>query len=179
MKLLNKLHIIFTEKPSIKILKKQGLTVGKNLNIQNGVVIDYSHCFLITFGNNVTLAPKAIILAHDASTKEFIGYTKIGKVVIGNNVFVGANSVILPNVKIGNNVIIGAGSIVSKDVPSNCVVAGNPARKISDIDSYLKKFENIPKDLMFDELYTIKRGVSKDKKEYMKEKLSRKIGLIK
>lgn len=49
------------------------------------------------------------ILAHDASTKRYLGYTKIGRVLIGNNVFVGAGTIILPSVAIGNNVIIGAG----------------------------------------------------------------------
>lgn len=55
--------------------------------------------------------------------------------VIGNNVQVGVNSVIIGSIKIGNNVIIGAGSIVVKDVPDNCIVAGNPAKKIKDLNS--------------------------------------------
>ena len=55
------------------------------------------------------MAPHVQILAHDASTKRYLGYTKIGRVLIGNNVFVGAGTIILPSVAIGNNVIIGAG----------------------------------------------------------------------
>lgn len=50
--------------------------------------------------------------------------------IIGNNVEIGANSVVLGSVLIGDNVIVGAGSVVVKDVPSNCVVAGNPAKII-------------------------------------------------
>lgn len=118
---------------------KNGLEVGENFNMQHGCIIDDSFCELIKIGNNVTLAPRVHILAHDASTKMFLGYTKIGKVTIGNNVFVGANTTILPNTKIGDRVIIGAGSVVTKDIPSNVVVAGNPAKIIMDIDVYLEK----------------------------------------
>ncbi|WP_346676740.1 DapH/DapD/GlmU-related protein [Erysipelatoclostridium sp. An173] len=109
-------------------LVSMGMTVGKNFKRLNGVILDPSHCWLISIGNNVTMAPRVHILCHDASTKQFLNYTKIGKVTIGNNVFIGAETVVLPNVKIGNNVIIGANSIVSKDIPDNSVVVGNPAK---------------------------------------------------
>ena len=59
-----------------------------------------------------------------------LGATEKGRPVIGNNVNLGATVTIIGNIRIGNNVIIGAGSVVVKDVPDNCVVAGNPARVI-------------------------------------------------
>lgn len=59
-----------------------------------------------------------------------IGANVNGVPIIGDNVFVGVNSVIIGNITIGNNVKIGAGSIVVKDVPSNCTIVGNPARII-------------------------------------------------
>lgn len=59
-----------------------------------------------------------------------LGKTEKGKPIIGDNVTLGANVTIIGPVNIGNNVIIGAGSIVVKDVPDNCVIAGNPARII-------------------------------------------------
>lgn len=62
-----------------------------------------------------------------------------GKVKIGNNVFIGMQSTILKGVTIGNNVIIGANSLVNKDVPDNCVVAGNPAKVIMSLDEYYEK----------------------------------------
>lgn len=62
-----------------------------------------------------------------------------GKVKIGDNVFIGMNAIILKGVHIGNNVIIGAGSIVNKNVPDNCVVAGNPAKVICDLETYYQK----------------------------------------
>lgn len=99
-------------------------------------IIDPSHCWHIKIGDNVTLAPRVHILAHDTSTKHFLGYTRIGNVVIGNNVFIGADSVILPGVTIGDNVVVGANSTVSRDVPSNVVVAGSPAIYIQLMNLY-------------------------------------------
>ncbi len=178
-KIIGKLYTIFTQKPCIKMLKRNGLKIGKNLNVQNGSIIDISHCWLISIGDNCTLAPNSHILAHDASTKRFIGYTKIGRVDIGNNVFVGAGSIILPNVKIGNNVIIGANSVVSKSVDDNCVVAGNPAKVINTLNDYLDKYKNISDNMVFDESYTIDGKIDKHKKEQMIEELNRGIGLVK
>lgn len=59
-------------------------------------------------------------------------YSK-GPVIIGDNVWVGAGSCILPNVTIGNNCIIGANSVVTKSFPDNCVIAGNPAKIIKQL----------------------------------------------
>ena len=123
LKIIRKYRNKLIKEENIDDLIKKGLTVGKNFNMQKGCILDSSHCWLIEIGNDVTLAPRVHILAHDASTKRKLGYKKIGKVKIGNNVFIGANTTILPNVKIGNNVVIGANSLVSKDIQDNTVVA--------------------------------------------------------
>ena len=120
-------------------LIKRGLKVGKNFSRLGGVIIDPSHCYHITIGDNVVLAPRVHILAHDASTGLFMGKTRAANVAIGNNVFIGAGAIILPGVHIGSNVIVGAGSIVTKDIPDKSVVAGNPARVICTLDAYLAK----------------------------------------
>lgn len=103
------------------------------------MIIDPSHCYHITIGDNVILATRVHILAHDSSFGLYTGKTRAANVMIGNDVFVGAGSIILPGVHIGSRVIIGAGSIVTKDIPANSVAAGNPARVICDIDAYLEK----------------------------------------
>jgi maltose O-acetyltransferase len=102
----------------------------------------------------VTLAPNVHILAHDASTKKFIGYTKIKNTTIGNDVFIGANSIIMPGVKIGNNVIIAAGSVVTKDVDNNQLVGGNPIQFICTTENYLLKVKSqMNNKNVFDENY--------------------------
>ena len=111
-------------------LIKRGLKIGKNFKRMSGVIIDPSHCYHITIGDNVTLAPRVHILAHDTSTYVYFGKTRAANVTIGNDVFVGASSIILPGVHIGNRVVVGAGSIVTKDIPDDSVAAGNPAKVI-------------------------------------------------
>lgn len=133
-----KLKAVIRGEKTIQDLEKLGFTHGGNFHAMQGCIIDPGHCMLIEIGNNVTLAPRVHVLAHDASTKMHIGYTRIAKTTIGDNVFIGAGTVILPGVQIGDNVIVGAGSIVTKSLSSNGVYAGNPARKIVEIDDYLE-----------------------------------------
>ena len=127
------------EPQNLEKLYMRGLRIGKKFHRMEGVIIDPSHCYHITIGDNVTLAPRVHVLAHDSSTYMFLGKTRAANVTIGNNVFVGAGSIILPGVHIGNRVIIGAGSIVTKDIPDNSVAVGNPAKVICAIDEYLEK----------------------------------------
>lgn len=63
----------------------------------------------------------------------------IKTIEVGDNVFIGYGSVILPGVRIGSNVVIGAHSVVARDIPSNCVAVGVPARPIKTIDAYQAK----------------------------------------
>ena len=160
-------------------LVKMGMTVGKNFKRLNGVILDPSHCWLIEIGDNVTIAPRVHILCHDASTKQFLNYTKIGRVNIGNNVFLGAETVVLPGVNIGNNVIIGANSTVTRDVPDNMVVAGSPARIICTLEEYLQKEKRrMEKSPRYDEGYTLRRNVSMKKRLEQKKGLKGNIGYI-
>lgn len=160
-------------------LIRMGMKVGKNFGRLHGVVLDPSHCWLIEIGDNVTMAPRVHILCHDASTKQFLGYTKIGRVNIGDNVFIGAESVILPGVTIGKNVIVGANSTVTHDIPDNSVVAGSPAKIICTLEEYLRKerkrMENAP---CYDEEYTLRKNVSLEKRLKQKQELKDKIGYI-
>ena len=158
-------------------LERKGLNIGKNVGIMDDFVIDGAHCWLISIGNHVQLAGRVQILAHDASTKMFLGYDKIGKVVIGDDVFIGQNSIILPNVTIGNRVIIGAGSIVTRDIPSNSVAAGNPARVICTLDEYLEKIRSLMKQRpVYDESWTLRKGITPSMKEKMNKELEDGVG---
>ena len=140
---------------SVEALRKRGVKIGENVDILNSL-IDGGHGALISIGNNVTITGVRI-LSHDASTKKFLGYSKVGLVEIGDNVFIGQGSIILPNTKIGNNVIIGAGSVIAKDVPDNVVVAGNPWRVLCTFDEYIDRnrlaMQNRP---VFNKIFTEK-----------------------
>ena len=160
-------------------LISMGMTVGKNFKRLNGVILDPAHCWLIEIGNNVTMAPRVHILCHDASTKQFLNYTKIGRVTIGDNVFIGAESVVLPGVTIGSNVIIGANSTVTHDIPANSVAVGSPARVICTLEEYLSRekarMETAP---CYGEEFTLRQNVPMEKRLQQKEELIGKIGYI-
>ncbi|EEL48454.1 MULTISPECIES: acyltransferase [Bacillus cereus group] len=164
---------------SIETLKDMGLVVGRNFNKQDGCIIDPSHCWHICIGDDVTLAPRVHILAHDASTKIHLGYTKIGNVIIGSRVFVGASTIILPNVKIGDDVVIGAGSVVAKDIPSNSVAVGNPARVVCSLQDYIEKNRDLMKIRpVYDEKWTLRQDMTKGQKAKMVKNLEDGIGYV-
>ncbi len=111
------------------------IEAGKNLYINTGCTI--LDCAKVKFGDNVMIAPNVGIYtaAHPLNTKRrHVDLVEFAyEINIGNNVWIGANSVILPGVTIGDNTVIGAGSVVIKDIPSNVLAVGNPCRVIREI----------------------------------------------
>lgn len=99
--------------------------------------------WIITLGNNVHITKNVEFITHDGATLLFrdrhqkLEITK--PIVIGDNVYIGVNSIIMPGVVIGSNVIIGAGSIVTKNIPDNSVAVGVPAKVVKRIDEYYEK----------------------------------------
>lgn len=156
MKTLKKVLARLRGEQNINKLIRRGLKIGKNCRL-GSCTIDPSHCFHITIGDNVVFGPKVHILAHDASTGLFLGYTRVANVSIGNNVFIGAHSIVLPGVTIGDNVIVGAGSIVTHDIPTSSVAVGAPAKVIKKLEDFLssKKAEMIENNT-FEEEYTLR-----------------------
>ena len=164
---------------TLDTLVSMGLTVGNNISVQQGVNLDPSHCWLISIGDDVTLAPRVQILAHDASTCHYLGYAKIGRVNIGNRVFIGAGSIVLPGVTIGSNVIIGAGSVVSHDVPDGCVYAGNPARFICTTADYVEKHRcKMVERPVYSARYTLRENISPALKAEQYQALRDGIGYV-
>ena len=174
-RLLAKLH----RRDQISWLVTQGLIVGRNFVMLEDVVIDSSHIWHIAIGNDVTLAPRVHILAHDASTKRHLGRTRIGKVAIGDRVFVGASAIILPGVTIGSDVIIGAGSIVTEDIPSGVVAAGNPARVLSSLTEFLeRRTAEMHSSPNFGDEYTIRGSITEQRKVEMNTRMKDRIGYV-
>lgn len=127
------------------LLKKKGIKIGKNSFILTDYKTSFgSEPYLISIGDNVLISAHCFICPHDGGTWVInnihnTSYDKIGPITIGNNVYIGYGVTIFGNVNIGDNVIIGANSVVTKDIPSNCVCAGIPAKIICSIDEYIKK----------------------------------------
>ncbi len=166
--LLSKIYRFFFPIDEVTKYKKMGVQIGENSYLGSNVTIDYSHFWLITIGKNVKIGPDTLILSHDTSTKDVLGYTRLGFVIINDGVFIGSKSLILPGVVIGKNSIVGAGSVVTKNVPDNTVVAGNPARFICSTDEYYEKVRSMMNSQnTFDESYTIRKNVSEEKKQEM------------
>ena len=149
----------------IKFLDRLGVRHGANLYITDPMKceIDLTRPWLLEFGDDVTITDNVRILTHDFSfsvVAKALGKVcpSLGKVTIGNNVFIGSHAIILPGCTVGNNVIIGSGTVVTKDIPDNVVFVGNPGRCIKTLDEIMEKMEeNMPKGLntLINEYYTV------------------------
>lgn len=128
-------------------LKKVGISIGDNIEFHgklSTISIDITRPSLVEIGNNISFNGYFNLITHDWGCyalrrvyNEFIPSS--GRVTIGNNVVFGRNVTILKNVTIGDNCIIGNGSIVTKDIPSNSVAVGAPAKAVSTLEEYYKK----------------------------------------
>lgn len=110
-----------------RYLRLMGVQIGKGTMISMGAKID-SHRGQVIIGERCHVTYGCVILSHDGAAKQMEMEAGDGVVRIGNDVFVGVNSVVLANVTIGDGSIIGAGSVVTRDVPPHSVAVGNPAR---------------------------------------------------
>lgn len=130
----------------IEHLRSLGMVIGDDTVIYSPThcVIDATRPWMVEIGHNVQITEGVTILTHGYDGSVFKGRDgwvlgSAGRVCIGDNVFIGMGAIILKGVTIGDNVVVGAGSVVTHDIPSGSIVAGNPARVLSDIDSYLEK----------------------------------------
>lgn len=116
-----------------------GVTIGKNNLI--GKNHWSSEPYLITIGSNCQLT-NCKIHTHGGGNvvrDKIPNFDMFGKVTIGDWVYIGTNAQIMPGVTIQNNVLVAAGSIVTKSIPAGCIVAGNPAKIIGNVDDYIKR----------------------------------------
>lgn len=124
--------------------KHFGIKIGRNVRF-TGKPRWATEPYLIEIGDDVTITQDVVFHTHDGGVavfrKQHPNLNVFGRIVIGNNVFIGSNSIFLPGVTVGNNVVIGAGSIVTKDIPNNVVAAGVPARVIKTLEEYYASIE--------------------------------------
>lgn len=109
-------------------LRIKGVDIGENTQISHRAIIDRAHPSGVHIGKNVRVNLEAMIIAHDYSRGALEGQKMWCDTYIGDNCVIGGRSIILPGIRIGNNVYVAAGAVVTKDVPDNCIVAGNPAK---------------------------------------------------
>jgi acetyltransferase-like isoleucine patch superfamily enzyme len=128
--------------------RKQGAKIGENCSIQLSKLA--SEPFLVEIGNNVAIAAGVSLITHDGASfifrDEFPALRYFGKIIIEDNCFIGARSIILPGVRIGKGSIVGMSSVVIRDVKPGSVVFGNPAIQVSTVEKYkercLREWEN-------------------------------------
>lgn len=129
---------------------------------------------MIEIGEDCLLSSNLSFFTHDGGVKvlnslnyfDGVSMDKVGKIVVGNNCFIGHGAKIMPGVTIGDNVIVGACAIVTKDVPSNSVVAGMPARVVCTLDEYYQKNQ--------ERFIPTARMNAKEKKQYILENVANK-----
>jgi len=120
---------------------------GKNTSMGSDCFMNYDCIILdsveVTIGEHCWFGPRCqlITASHPVDGKDRRGlHSEVAKPIrIGNYCFFGASSIVLPGVTIGDNVVVGAGSVVTKDVPSNTVVCGNPAKPIKQLEPFVKE----------------------------------------
>lgn len=134
--IFRKIHLEIIRRSSdlkkTEFLRKQGMKVGEKCHFNS---MSFStEPYLIELGNKVVVSGGCDFVTHDGAVicfRDEINDADIfGKIVIGNNVFIGINSTILPNTFIGDNCIVGAGSVVRGKFPENSVIIGNPAKVV-------------------------------------------------
>lgn len=135
-------HLIGSRGENVWISAPIYVDYGENIHIGNNVEINmncvFLDCNIISIGNNSGIGPAVQIytVSHPINPQERLSphssfwqsYT--APVTIGNNVWIGGGSIILPGVTIGDNTTIGAGSVVTKSIPANCLAVGNPCKVI-------------------------------------------------
>lgn len=138
-----------TSETYVAYLKSKGVKCGDDIRIfvPHKTTIDVLNPHLLSIGSHVAITGPTTILTHDYSVSvanrmsDGRLYGKQQPVTIGSNVFIGWGSIILPGCTIADNVIIAAGAVVSGRVEANSVYAGNPAKRICSIETYIAKRE--------------------------------------
>jgi len=121
----------------VKYARAIGVHVGRGCRL---IDVDFgSEPYLVSLGDRVS-ATATQFITHDGGVwvfrEERPDLDLIAPIRVGNNVFLGYGVIVLPGVTIGDNVVIGAGAVVTRDIPSNCVAVGVPARPIRTLDEY-------------------------------------------
>lgn len=163
--------------PMINYYRSKGIVIGNDCLICSNIVTQ--EAFLISIGDNVTISTGVSLLTHDYSSHIVIpgSCDLYGKITIGNNCFIGANSTILYGVTLADNIVVAAGSVVTRSFENNnIIIGGNPAKIIGSWENYRKKYGEVAsptrKELSFTDLcaefkknkYLVHRDAGREKR---------------
>jgi len=128
----------------VRYARHVGVQMGHNVHFYGATPGMFgSEPWLISMGDNIHIVSGCQFVNHDGGVlilrEKHPTLELTSPIRLGSNIYIGINCTILPGVTIGDNVIIGAGSVVNRDIPSNSVAAGVPARVIKPLDDYLAK----------------------------------------
>lgn len=125
-------------------LKRQGLQAASDCRFIT--LPDFgSEPFLVSIAKHVTISSHVTFVTHDGGSfvfrdlEKYKNVRRAGRIIIYENCFIGAHTIIMPGVSIGPNAVVGAGSVVTKSVPENSVAAGVPAKVLMTVEEYADK----------------------------------------
>lgn len=153
--------------PKERYARFMGVQIGENCSIHTYYF--GTEPYLIEIGNHVQIAFGVQFFTHGGTwvfRDQYPDLDTFGKIKVGNNVYIGGCSLILPGVNIGDNVIIGAGSVVTKSIDNGLIVAGNPARIVGKTEDFVEKIRNYDvgsKGMSYDEKKAFLLSLSDDK----------------
>ncbi len=143
--MLNKLRLwLLKRKNPVEYAREIGVSVGDGCRFIGNPLFG-SEPWLITIGNHTEITNEVRFITHDGATwvirnkEQYKNVVKFGKIVIGDNCFIGVRAMIMPGVTIGNNCIVAAGAVVTQSIPDGEVWGGIPARYITTTDEWAKK----------------------------------------
>lgn len=128
-----------------KSLYEEAIQAGVKMGIGNLIVSRFwlpSEPYLISIGNNCQITHGVMMFTHGGANiarHQIPDFDCFGKIVIGNDVYIGSNALIMPGVVIEDHVLVAAGSVVCNSISSGLVVGGNPARIICTVDDYINR----------------------------------------
>lgn len=124
----------------IMLLRRRGIQIGEDCKIYT--FINAVEASLISIGDRVTISSNVQFCTHDnAICKAIPGMTDLmGRITVGDDCFVGMNSILLYGVTLGDHCVVGAGAVVTRSFPAGSVIAGNPAKRICSIEEYAEKY---------------------------------------
>ena len=142
-------YFVWVRGNKAEFLRRRGVRIGKDCEILTPVANFGTEPWLIELGSRVTITQNVVFLTHDGANRVFRDQlpdsapwgNRFGPIRVLDNSFVGANSILMPDIVIGPNAIVGAGSLVNQSVPPNTVVAGVPIRQICTLDEYIERYK--------------------------------------